>query len=315
MTLLLALRHVLRSVGVVGGLAVWALAGPPALPGPPLGGGAPVAAGWARFLASGTLTAVNQSSHTATLAITGLAHLDEYEGGGAWRPQTLAGTRVVHLLPATVLIDAARHPISAAEMRTGDPSTVWAVVRPDATILALALQVTSFARLQAVRPDPYAAPGAATAGTVGVVLERSGSMMDMLTPAGTRRSVVMTAATAIGSGGLPVSGLALAPYDILRIEGPVNSDGSIAATRIDVQFAASSAAQVSGPVDRSLNELGGLVVGETMIATSTDTYIILRATLARFGDLDSGRSVTVYGTAIRAGDTPIGLQARVVLAR
>ncbi len=315
MTLPLGLRQVMGSAGVVGGLAVWALAGPPALPAPTLGGQAPLAVGWARLVASGSLTAVNESSHTVTLAIAGLAHLEEFAGGGAWRSQTFSGTRVVYLLPSTLFIDAARHPLSAAKVRTGDASTVWAVVRPDATILALALQVTSLARFQAVRTDPYAAPGAATTGTVGVVLERSGSMLDMLTPAGTRRSVVMTAATAIGSGGPPVAGSALAPYDILRIEGPVNSDGSIAATRIDVQFAASSAAQVSGPVERSLNDLGGLVVGQTMIATSTDTYIIMRAALARFGDLDPGRPVTVYGTAVRAGDTPIGLQARVVLAR
>jgi hypothetical protein len=315
MTHSFGLRQVMRSAGVIGGLAVWAVAGSPALPASPLGGVAPLGVGWARLVASGTVTAVSQSSHTVTLAIAGLAHLEEFAGGGAWRSQAFAGTRVVQLLPATVLIDAARNPLSASEVRTGVPSTIWAVVRPDGTILALALQVTSLARVQSVKTDPSAAPGAATAGTVGVVLERSGSMLDMLTPAGTRRSIVITAATAIGSGGPPVAGSALAPFDILRIEGPVNSDGSIAATRIDVQFATSSAAQVSGPVERSLNDLGGLVVGETMIATSTDTYIIVRAALARFGDLDAGHPVTVYGTTVRAGDTPIGLQARIVLAR
>jgi hypothetical protein len=296
--------QVIRSATV--GLAVWALVGPPALPAPPAGGPAPLAAGWARLMASGTLTAVNQSSHTVTLVIAGSAHMDEFEGGRAWRPKTLAGTRVVHLLPATLLVDSAGDPITAAEVRTGDPSTVWAVVQPDATILALTLQVAA-PRLQAMRS---AAP---SAGSAGVILERSGSMLDLLTPAGTRRSVVMTAATAIQSGGRPAP--AVGPYDILRIEGPINSDGSIAATRIDVEFAASSAAQVSGPVEWSATEVGGVVVDGTMIVTSTRTYIILHAALARAADLASGHPLTVYGTAVRAGDTPIGLQARVVLAR
>lgn len=304
------MTQVVRGAGVLAGLAVWALAGPPSVQAPPPGGAAPLAPGWARLLASGTLTAVNQPPQTVTLAISGAVRLEEFEGGSVWRQKALGGTHVVYLLPATLLVDAGLRPIPAAAVRPGDTTALWAAVRPDAAILALTLQVTPS------RPQTVSAPAWLTsAGAVGVVLERSGSMLQILTPAGTLRSVVMTGVTAISSGGQEAPGGAVSPYDILRVEGPVNSDGSIAATRIDVEFTTASAAQVSGPVEWSVNDLGGLVVGGTMITTSADTYIILRAALARFADLSPRRPVTVYGTAVRAGDTPIGLRARVILAR
>ena len=303
----------LGGAGLLGACVVWALAAAPTLPAPPPGGPAPLAVGWGRVKATGTVTAVNESSHTVTLAIAGSARVDEFEGGSAWRQKALAGTRLARLLSATLIVDSAHRPITAAEVRVGDLSTVWGVVQPDETILALAFQVSSPRFPQAA----WRSPAALTGGPVGVVLDRSGSVLDMLTSAGTRRSVVMTAATAIRSGGQTAPGLgpAPAPYDILRIEGPVNSDGSIAATRIEVEFAASTAAQVSGPVEWSEAEVGGLVVGGTMIVASTETYIVERATLARFADLAPRRPITVYGAAVRAGETPIGLHARVVLAR
>lgn len=305
------MTQVVRGAGVLAGLAVWALAGPPSVQAPPPGGAAPLAPGWARLLASGTLTAVNQPPQTVTLAISGPVRLEEFEGGTVWRQKALGGTHIVYLLPATLLVDSGRRPIPAAAIRPGDTTALWAAVRPDAAILALTLQLTP-PRPQTARSAPA---WLTSAGAVGVVLERSGSMLNILTPAGTLRSVVMTGVTAISSGGQAALGGAVSPYDILRVDGPVNSDGSIAATRIDVEFSAASAAQVSGPIEWSVNELGGLVVGGTMIATSADTYIILRAALARAADLAPGRSVTVYGTPVRAGDTPIGLRARVVLAR
>jgi Domain of unknown function (DUF5666) len=301
----------LRGAGVLGAFVVWALTAAPTLPAPPPGGAAPLAVGWGRVKATGTVTGVSESSHTVTLAIAGSARWDEFEGGSAWRQRVLTGTRAVRLLPATLLADAAHRPITAADMRAGDLATVWGVVQPDETILALALHVSSPRFPQAAWRGPTGLSG----GPVGVVLDRSGSVLDMLTAAGTRRSVVMTAATSIRSGGQPAPAPGPAPYDILRIEGPVNSDGSIAATRIDVEFAASSAAQVSGPVEWSEAEIGGLVVGGTMIVTSTETYIVEHATLARFADLAPSRPITVYGAAVRAGDMPIGLHARVVLAR
>jgi hypothetical protein len=180
-----------------------------------------------------------------------------------WLEKAMAGTQRVHLLPATLVVDARGHPIPATAVRARDSATAWAVVRPDATILAVALTVA-----------PSRASAAPTSGgaereaSEGVVLHRSGSMVEMLTSQGIQRSVVMTPATTVTRGGAVVMLASLSPYDVLRIEGPLNSDGSVVATRIDIAFSAASAAQVAGAVEESVAGLNGFVVEGTMVATS-----------------------------------------------
>ncbi len=306
-------RSVSRTVMVIGVAAACALAGAPALlRAQPPGGAAPLTKGWGRLVASGTLAAADPAAGTVTLTVAGTGRLETYEGGTTWRQKFLSGTYPVHLLPATLLLDADAHPIAPASVHGGEGASVWAAVRPDGAILALTLQVTSFRVRAAAAPRTDAGPVAAAA---GVVVQRSGPVLTLLTSSGANRSVVITAATAVRLRGQPATEAALVAYDVLRVEGPVNSDGSLAATRIDVEFAAAASAQVSGPVEQNAGGVGGLVVSGTMISTSAETYVVRNAARAAVAQVVTGAPVTVYGSAILAGATPVGLEARVVVVR
>jgi len=281
----------------------------------PTGGAAPIGKGWGRFLASGILLAIDPSAATATLAITGSGRLDAFEGGTLWQQKSLAGSHPITLLPATLVVDADSHPMPVGAVRAKDSATVWGAVRPDAAILAVTLAVT-----QAVAPGQASPIGAATLGAEhqaveGVVLRRSNSTLDLLTDQGNRRSVVITAATAVRANGAAASAASLAPYDLVRVQGPVNSDGSLVATQIAVDFTASAAAQVSGPVERRVAAVGGLIVEATMIATSAETYFIRNGARGVFAQVMPARPVMVFGTPVLAGGQPVGLRARVVVMR
>jgi hypothetical protein len=296
---------------VVGGLVIgWSLTGPRALRAAPENGVAPLARGWGRLVASGVLTAVNRTAGTVLFSISGAGRLDVFEGGTAWRRTTIGGTRMVHLLPATLFIDAGTHPLAEAAMRPGTPAAVWAVVRPDAAILALTLEVAS--RGPGSQVGPRVEEGA---GAVGVVTRRLGSTLTLVTDSGARRSIVLTAATVVRRGEQPVPVAGLGPYDVLRIDGLVNSDGSLVATRVDVEFTAASAAQVSGPVELNVSGLGGLVVAGTLVCTSAETYILRNEAREPVTRVTPGLPVAVYGTPVAAGGTAVALDARVIVVR
>ena len=278
--------------------------------GPATGGPAPLEKGWGRLLASGTVTAVDPPAGTVALAITGAGRLQAFQGGMVWLETAVTGTQLIHLLPATVVVNARGAPIPATAVRIRDSLTAWAVVRPDAAILAVSLAVAP------AQASPVAAlPSGAEPESEGVVLGRSGSMIEVLTSRGIQRSVVVTPATTVSSGGALVPLTSLSPYDVLKIDGPLNSDGSLVALRITVEFSAASAAQVAGSVEQSAPGLNGFVVEGTMIAASAGTYIIQNVARIVFASIPSGRPVAVYGTAIMAGTVPVALQARVIAVR
>ncbi len=289
----------------------WCLAAAPGLRAQPASGAVPSAVGMGRLVASGTLTAVDPGAGTVTLAIAGTGRLERYEGGTTWRQGTMSGSRPVRLLPMTLLLDAESHPIALAGLHAGESASLWAVVGVDSSIRALTLQITS------PRPRVAASPRAdepAPAAT-GVVIQRSGQTLVLLTSSGARRSVVTTPATLVRSSGRPLRPEALALYDVLRVTGVMNSDGSVAATRIDVDFATASGATVAGPVQEQVSGLGGLVVDGTMVCTSADTYVISRNARGTAAEIVVARSVTIYGTLMKDGSTPVGLEARVVIVR
>lgn len=304
----------MRRCGQAGGMALLVmaifLAGGGVRPAPVSGGPAPLERGWGRLVASGILAAVTPSAATITLAITGSGRLDAFLGGAVWQQRAVSGTYVIYLLPAALIVDAGDHPLPITALRVKDLAAVWAVTRPDAAILAVSLAIAS-PRAFAVTAVPSRVERAAE----GVVLRRSGSTLDLLTTQGTTRSVVVTASTVIQKNGAPVPDAAVASYDVLKIEGPVNSDGSLVATQIDVEFSAASAAQVSGPVEQTVAGIPGLLVDGTMIVASAEAYIIRNGTRGQLAQITPGRPVTVYGTSIMAGNTPVGLHARVVVAR
>jgi hypothetical protein len=301
--------RVRRSAGLLAGVvAVIASICAPTPGGGAPGGAAPLAKGWGRVIASGTIMGVEPSRGALTLAITGDGHVDWAQGGTAWRRGTLTGTRRVRLLGASVIVDAGGRAVPIAGVRPGAPAMLWAVAQPDGEVVGLTVEIASPRVAMATAP-----PGSVS--RTGVVLGRSGSTVDLLTSAGSRRSIILTGATVVRVNGQVVPPAAVAPYDILRVGGPLNSDGSLAATLIDIGFSAPDAARISGPVEEVVTGLGGLVVAQTMVATTADTYVVRGNGRAEFSQVAPGRPTVVYGVPVLDRDTPIGLSARVVVIR
>jgi hypothetical protein len=314
---LLCAPHVVTDVGgdaharrVLAGLVVVLVcAAVPALGVALPGGPASLGKGWGRVVASGTLVGVDPTHHTVTLRVARMGQLDTFEGGTVWHRAAFTGTHVVRLLPETLVLDAGAHVIPLASVRPGEPAMLWAVARPDGAVLGLTLEMAS--------PQVRAGRGAivGTPSRPGVVLRRSASVLDLLSSNGGRRSVVMTAATVVQASARAVPASALGPYDVVQIDGSINSDGSVVATRIDVEFFATSAAQVLGPIEQSVSGLGGVVIADTMVSTSADTYVIRHNARVDLAGVAEGRPVTVYGIPVLDGTIPIGLAARIIAVR
>jgi hypothetical protein len=301
----------------LGAAAACALAATPGTPAPVAprtaqaapAGSAVLPAGWARVSLAGRLVAATPSTGIVSLEIEGPGRADVFEGGTAWRSRSLYGTHLIRLLQATVMIDAGGRPVARDAVHSGEHASVWGVMTPEDDIMALSMVVPQ--AQPAVRPVPPG--GAAPDGLAGVVAARSGSTLDVITDAGVRRAVLLTAATQVRAGGSAAVGVA--PFDLVRIDGSVNSDGSIVAGRVLIDFIASDSAQVSGPVEYVRSDLGGLVVGGTMVCTSAETYFVRGVSRLAITGLPAARPVTVYGVPIVAGRTPVGLAARVVAVR
>jgi hypothetical protein len=300
-----------RRGGIIAGLLVTLFVGPSIAAAPGPGAPGPLSRGWGWFLAGGVVSGVDPTARTATFAIAGQGRVEMFEGGNQWRHQAVTGPQLVHVLPATVIAGAGEEPVSLAVFRTGAPAMVWGVVRPDTSVLGLKVVMTA----KASRPQVLQSV-AAPAGVSGAVLHQVGRMLEVVTLQGARRSVIVTGTTAVrNASGTTVPATSIAPYDVVRIEGTVNSDGSVAATRIDVELEAASASQVSGSIDLVVGEVEGLVVSGVMVPISAACYYVKGSGPGAFKQLAPGQSVTAYGTPIVAGSTPIGLRARVVVGR
>ena len=288
-----------------------ALAGPPPGTAGPGAGPAPLAKGWGWMLASGTVAGIDPVARTVTVAIAGQGRLEVSEGGPTWRHEAVIGKQIVHLVPATLLVDAGEWSVPATAIHIGSPALVWGVVRADSAVFALKVLMPELAG----DPRRGIAPPAMPSTASGIVLRHLGPMLELMTPQGTHRSVIVTGATAARdpSGALPLSSIAV--YDLVTVDGTINSDGSIAATRINANLRAASTARVSGPVEQRLGDVEGLVVGGVMVAVSAETYLLRGSGPSAFAQLNPGLSVTVYGPPIFAGAQPIGVRARVVVAR
>ena len=95
----------------------------------------------------------------------------------------------------------------------------------------------------------------------------------------------------------------------------MNSDGSIVATKVTIEFSAPDSARVSGPLEEILTALGGLVVDGTMISTSADTYCFGADRRRPLSRRRRGSLVVAYGIPVLDDATPVGLAARVVVLR
>jgi hypothetical protein len=307
MTRTFARRH-----GALAGLLAVLVIGTVATAAPVAGLPSPLSKGWGWVLAAGTVSGVDQNARTATLAIVGQGRLETFEGGGNWRRQVVTGSQVVHLLPGTVIADGGDEPATFAAIHPGAPATVWGVVKPDASVLGLKVLVTTALPRQS--PVSSITPPR-PAGVSGAVLRSSGGMLELLSAQGARRSIIVTGATTVRKASGIVPAAMIAPYDIVRVEGAVNADGSVAATRIEVELEAGSAVQVVSPLDQVFGEVEGLVVGGVMIPIPTGCYFIKGSGPGAFKQLTPGQTVTVYGAPITSGTTSVGLRARVVVWR
>lgn len=269
---------------------------------------APLPKGWGWLLAAGTVAGLDPNAGTATLAVAGQGRAATFEGGTQWRQQAVAGSHVVHILPTTVISDVGNQPVTLAAVHAGMPATVWAVVKPDASVLGLKLRLGS----GSARPSTAWAP----AGITGAVVHAAVSMLELLTASGTVRKVIVTSATTIRNmSGVVVRGAAIAPYDVVRVEGTINSDGSVAATRIDVEMEAATAAQVSGSVDQVFEEVGAFVMGGVAIAVAPGSYYFKGSAPSAWQQVVPGQPAVAYGVPIVSGTTAVGLRARVIAMR
>jgi hypothetical protein len=274
----------------------------------PPSGSAVLSPGWARVVVAGTLASAVPSGGIVPVSLAGPSRAVVFEGAATWHSRPLSGTRPIHLLPQTVMLDSAARPIAPGLARAGDHVAIWGVMAPDEEIMALSIVLTT-ARSTAPQAPP-AAPGHVT----GVVAARSGATLDLVTDTGVRHAVVLTGTTQVRTAAAAAPP-AVAPFDVLDIDGAVNSDGSLVATRVNVEFLSARGAQVSGPIESVEGDLDGFVVGETMVCTSAQTYLLHGFSRLWFAQMSAGRAVTVYGVPIVAGKTPVGLAARVVAVR
>ena len=287
-----------RVVGVLPAHAAAAI--PPAL-----------ARGWARVSLAGTLVSASPAGSLMSVEAAAPSRAEVFEGGATWRTLPLYGRHFVHVLPQSVMADSASRPIGWDALRTGDHVAIWGVMNPGEEIMALSMM---FAGAQAVKPAVRDAPAGPAGGIAGVVTGRSGSTIDLVTDTGTRHAVLLTAATQVRGPG-PAPAPSVSPFDVVQVDGAVNSDGSVVAAHVVVQFLSSQGAQVSGPIEAVRPDVGGLLVGGTMVCTSAQTYFVQGASRRWIAQMAAGRPVTVYGLSILAGKMPVGLAARVIAVR
>jgi hypothetical protein len=305
-------RSFARRHAALAGLLAVLVTGPLVTAASVAGTPAPLSKGWGWMLAAGTVSGVDPNARTATLAIAGQGRLETSEGGGNWRRQLVTGAQLVHLLPETVIADGGDEPAPLAAIHPGAPASVWGVVKPDASVLGLKVLMTSAVPRQS---PAFSLTTSRPGGMSGAVLRSSGGMLELVSAQGARRSVIVTGATTVRKASGIVTAAMIAPYDVVRVDGAVNADGSVAATRIEVELEAAAAAKVSGPLDQVFQELEGLVVGGVLVPIPTGCYYIKGSGPGAFKQLTPGQPVTVYGAPISAGTAFVGLRARVVVWR
>ena len=309
-------RHPVRRPGFTLGLLSAMLAGVllvtlPIASAPSPSNPAPLSKGWGWLLAAGTISGFDPNAGTTTLAIAGQGRAATFEGGTQWRQQVVTGSQVVHILPSTVIADTGNHPATIAGVHTGMPATIWAVVKPDASLLGLKLRLGSASR----QPPGVSTTLGGSGGITGAVAHATVNMLELLTVQGTLRKVIVTSATAVRSASGAARGPAFSPYDVVRVEGTVNSDGSVAATRVDVEMEAAVAPQASGSVDQVFEEIGAFVLGGVAVVIAPGCFWFRGSGPGASQQLASGQSAVAYGAPIVSGSTLIGLRARVVAMR
>ena len=198
----------------------------------------------------------------------------------------------------------ARQRVAITDFRVGDEVKVQGFRLDDGRVVALRVDVRN--RAVPVHP-PLALPSVVAQ---GVVTSRSLSTLSVLGATGGARVVLVAPGTRVT--GQRSSATAIIPDDVVRVDGVLNTDGSVTARQIDVVFA--TGYQVTGRItQKGANGQFLILDNRFAVNIASDTRVISRGQARSFSDLQVGQSVTAVGTPITVAGFTIGENAKVIL--
>lgn len=206
--------------------------------------------------------------------------------------------------------ERARRIATISDIRVGDRVKLEGFRLDDGRILALKLQIRN--RRIVGRPDFQGVEAQ------GVVTSKGFNTMTVVSGNGITRLVLVTPATEVR--GQRNSFAAIQTNDVVVVQGNVNADGTVSASRIDVVFASGGTAFNGGSTQRtgvitaksSTGPQFLIIDNSFAVNVSSDTRILWGGQLRSFADLQVGHRVMVSGDPIRVGGITVGINARVI---
>ncbi|MGH2360546.1 MAG: DUF5666 domain-containing protein, partial [bacterium] len=206
--------------------------------------------------------------------------------------------------------ERARRIATISDIRVGDRVKLEGFRLDDGRILAVKLQIRN--RRIVGRPDFQGVEAQ------GVVTSKGFNTLTVVSGNGITRTVLVTPATEVR--GQRNSFAAIQTNDVVVVQGNVNADGTVSASRIEVVFASGGTAFNGGSTQRTgvitaKSSTGGqfLILDNSFaVNVSGDTRILWGGQLRSFADLQVGQRVMVSGDPIRVGGITVGINARVI---
>lgn len=206
--------------------------------------------------------------------------------------------------------ERARRIATISDIRVGDRVKLEGFRLDDGRILAVKLQIRN--RRIVGRPDFQGVEAQ------GVVTSKGFNTLTVVSGNGITRTVLVTPATEVR--GQRNSFPAIQTNDVVVVQGNVNADGTVSASRIEVVFASGGTAFNGGSTQRTgvitaKSTTGGqfLILDNSFaVNVSGDTRILWGGQLRSFADLLVGQRVMVSGDPIRVGGITVGINARVI---
>jgi hypothetical protein len=134
----------------------------------------------------------------------------------------------------------------------------------------------------------------------GLVLTYDGRTATLLTEQNVLYTVLTTATSRVRGG-------EVLPQAVVQVEGTRNSDGSISARTITVQFDPRASTRVRGVIALVWPEVGFVLTDGTVVILREDAWLVRGTALRPTGALAAGMAVTVLGIG-----SPPYVSARVV---
>lgn len=206
--------------------------------------------------------------------------------------------------------ERARRIATISDIRVGDRVKLEGFRLDDGRILAVKLQIRN--RRIVGRPDFQGVEAQ------GVVTSKGFNTLTVVSGNGITRTVLVTPGTEVR--GQRNSFAAIQTNDVVVVQGNVNADGTVSASRIEVVFASGGTAFNGGSTQRTgvitaKSTTGGqfLILDNSFaVNVSGDTRILWGGQLRSFADLQVGQRVMVSGDPIRVGGVTVGINARVI---